>query len=188
MKNISMPFYIAVGLSGVAAISIFIPINSKILVGLSLATLLFTVAQMIDSQINFWNEDTMKLYEVFTKLYNFNLKPENSILAKLFIKYREPSKKEKLFKTISPILYCMAFIALFVGLVFPFHIQNRIESAIVIFSTALLFFSIWIVDKGKKRQEQWDEVMMAVIMNKGDEGDKEVESKLEDDTNGQAEI
>lgn len=180
MKNISMPFYIAVGLSGVAIISFFVQINTKIVAGLSLATLFFTIAQMIDSQINFWNEDMQKQYEVFTKLCNIDCRPESSVLANFFIKYMEPSKKQKVLKILSQIFYCVAFIVLFTGLIFPYNIDSKIESGITILSTALLFFSIWIVDKQHKRKEQWDEVMMAAMMNKAVNEDNENESKLKE--------
>lgn len=179
MKNISMPFYIAVGLSGVAVISFFIQINTKIVAGLSIAALFFTIAQMIDSQINFWNEDMQKRYEVFTNLYNTDRRPENAVLATFFIKYMEPSKKQKVLKILSPIFYCIAFVLLFTGFVFPFNIDYKIESGITILSIALLFFSIWIVDKQHKSKEQWDEVMMAAMMNKAVNENSEIESKLE---------
>lgn len=166
MKNISMPFYIAVGLSGVAIISFFVQINTKIVAGISLATLFFTIAQVIDSQINFWNEDMQKEYEVFANLCNIDCRAENTVLASFFIKHMEPPKKQKVFKVLSPVFYCVAFFVLFTGLVFPFNIDSKIESGITILSTALLFFSIWIVDKQHKKIEEWDEVMMAAMMNK----------------------
>ena len=57
MKNRSMSIYIAIGLIGLFIASFLVEIEAQVVVGLSIATLLFTIAQMLDAQVCFWNED-----------------------------------------------------------------------------------------------------------------------------------
>ena len=52
-----MSIYIAIGLIGLFIASFLVEIEAQVVVGLSIATLLFTIAQMLDAQVCFWNED-----------------------------------------------------------------------------------------------------------------------------------
>lgn len=82
MKNRSMSIYIAIGLVGVFIASFLVEIEAEAVVGLSVATLLFTIAQMLDARVSFWNEDLQNQVDVYNNVGNYNLSPENVLLAK----------------------------------------------------------------------------------------------------------
>lgn len=161
-----MAFYIAIGLIGLCIASFFVEIKAQITMGLSIATLLFTIAQMLDSQINFWSEDLQNQVDVYNNVGNFNLSPENLMLTKTMFKYMDPPKKQKIIRVLASIVYGGAFIVLFLAFVIPLNISEKVGTSIAILSTSLLFFSIWIVDKQQHRKEQWNEVLMVSLMNK----------------------
>ena len=87
MKNRSMSIYIAIGLIGLFITSFFIEIEVQIVVGLSIATLLFTIAQMLDAQVNYWNEDLQNQVDIYNNVGDYNLSPENILLAKTMFRY-----------------------------------------------------------------------------------------------------
>lgn len=77
-----MSIYIAIGLVGVFIASFLVEIEAEAVVGLSVATLLFTIAQMLDARVSFWNEDLQNQVDVYNNVGNYNLSPENVLLAK----------------------------------------------------------------------------------------------------------
>ena len=64
------------------------------------------------------------------------------------------------------VINCVAFIVLFVGFAIPIQIPSQLSAAVSILSTALLFLSIWFVDKQQQRKEQWNEVLMLSLIGK----------------------
>lgn len=79
---------------------------------------------------------------------------------------------------------CVAFIVLFVGFAIPIKIPNQLSTAVSILSTALLFFSIWFIDKQQQRKEQWNEILMLSLIGKNTNQNT---IPVEETENGQAE-
>lgn len=168
MKNRSMSIYIAIGLAALFITSFFVKIEPQIIVGLSIATLLFTIAQLLDSQISFWNEDLQNRMDAYNNIGNFNLSPQNRLFIKIVSKYQNPPKKQKLMRQIASVLYGVAFIVLFLSFVIPINISEKVGTSVTVLSSSLLFFSIWLVDKQQDRKAQWNEVQIAAMLIKDD--------------------
>lgn len=164
MKAKDIALYIAIGLGGLAIISIFVPINQGVLVGLSLSALLFTIAQTLDSQLAYLDEDTQAAIEVANKAGMLNISEKNKLLFKTYLKYDSSDKKKERLRKAVTALNSVAFVILFVGFVVPLNIGAGISSAITVTSTGLLFLSLWLVEKQRRRKEQWNEVLMLSLM------------------------
>lgn len=178
MKSRNMSIYIALGLIGLFIVSWFVDIEPQIIVGLSMATLFFTMAQMLDSQVNFWNDDFQNQIDVYNNIGEFNLDSKNLLFIKIFSKYQNPPKKQKIMRQLATILYSVAFIILFLAFVVPININRKVGTSISILSTSLLFFSIWLVDKQQERKAQWDEVQIAAMLLKDMNQQSEVEDGI----------
>lgn len=178
MKSRNMSIYIALGLIGLFIVSWFVDIEPQIIVGLSMSTLFFTMAQMLDSQVNFWNDDFQNQIDVYNNIGEFNLDSKNLLFIKIFSKYQSPPKKQKIMRQLATILYSVAFIILFLAFVVPININRKVGTSISILSTSLLFFSIWLVDKQQERKAQWDEVQMAAMLLKDMNHQSEVEDGI----------
>lgn len=178
MKSRNMSIYIALGLIGLFIVSWFVDIEPQIIVGLSMSTLFFTMAQMLDSQVNFWNDDFQNQIDVYNNIGEFNLDSKNLLFIKIFSKYQSPPKKQKIMRQLATILYSVAFIILFLAFVVPINIKRKVGTSISILSTSLLFFSIWLVDKQQERKAQWDEVQMAAMLLKDMNHQSEVEDGI----------
>lgn len=187
MKNRSMSIYIAIGLIGLFITSFFIEIEVQIVVGLSIATLLFTIAQMLDAQVNYWNEDLQNQVDIYNNVGDYNLSPENILLAKTMFRYMDQPKKHKFMKILATVLYCVSFVILFIAFVIPLNISENIGTSITILSSALLFFSIWITDKQQERKSQWDEVQMIAMITKNTIAPTTQSVDVEEQQDGQTE-
>lgn len=187
MKSRSMSIYIAIGLAGLFITSIFVKIEPQIIAGLSIATLLFTIAQLLDSQISFWNEDLQNQMDVYNNIGNFNLSPQDLLFFKIVSKYQNPPKKQKIMRQTAAVLYGVAFIVLFLSFVIPISISEKVGTSVTVLSSSLLFFSIWVVDKQQDRKAQWNEVQVAAMLIKNNSSTQTVIKADVEVQNGQAE-
>lgn len=188
MKSRNMSIYIALGLIGLFIVSWFVDIEPQIIVGLSMATLFFTIAQMLDSQVSFWNDDLKNQIDVYNNIGEFNLEPKNLLFIKIFNKYQNPPKKQKIMRWLATILYSVAFVILFLAFVVPININRKVGTSISILSSSLLFLSIWLVDKQQERKAQWDEVQMAAMLLKDMNQQSEVEDGIDIEVQGAEDI
>lgn len=179
MKSRSMPIYIAIGLLGMFIGSFFVDIAPQVIVGLSVATLLFTIAQLLDSQISFWNEDLQNQVDVFNNIGNFNLSPQNLLFVKIASKYQNPPKKQKIMQRIATALYSIAFMVLFLSFVVKINISEEVGTSVTVLSSSLLFFSIWVVDKQQERKAQWNEIQVAAMLIKDTNTKAEIQTNME---------
>ena len=179
MKSRSMPIYIAIGLLGLFVSSFFVDIEPQVIVGLSVAILLFTIAQLLDSQISFWNEDLQNQVDVVNNIGNFNLSPQNLLFIKIASKYQNPPQKQKIVQRIAAVLYSVAFMVLFLSFVVKTNISEEVGTSVTVLSSSLLFFSIWVVDKQQERKAQWNEVQVAAMLIKGTNAKAEIQTDME---------
>lgn len=163
MKKRNVSINIFVGLLVLSIAALYVEIEPKTIVGLSMATLLFTIAQMLDSQVSFWNDDLQNQVDVYNNIGNFNLSPQNLLFFKILAKYQNPPKKQKIMHWIASTLYSVAFIILLLAFVAPISINEKIGTSVTILSSSLIFLSIWLVNKQQERKEQWNEVQIAAI-------------------------
>lgn len=178
MKKRNVAINISVGLVVLSFAALYVEIETKVIVGLSMATLLFTIAQMLDSQVSFWNDDMQNQVDVYNNIGNFNLSPQNLMFIKILSKYQNPPKKQKLMHWLASILYSVAFIILLLAFVAPINISEKVGTSATILSSSLIFLSIWLVDKQQERKEQWNEVQIASMLLK----ETDVQSEVQIDT------
>lgn len=179
MKKRNVAINISVGLVVLSFVALYVEIDTKIIVGLSMATLLFTIAQMLDSQVSFWNDDMQNQVDVYNNIGNFNLSPQNLMFIKILSKYQNPPKKQKLMHWLASILYSVAFIILLLAFVAPINISVKVGTSATILSSSLIFLSIWLVDKQQERKEQWNEVQIAAMLLKETDVQSETEIDME---------
>lgn len=166
MRKNNIALYIAIGLAGLSIISFWFSINQQIAASLSIATLLFTIAQTIESKANYMDEDMQSAVDVANRVGNFNFDDEMMMLFKTWMKYDTSNVKKKWMERVILVINCAAFIVLFAGFAIPIQIPSQLSTAVSILSTALLFLSIWFVDKQQLRKEQWNEVLMLSLIGK----------------------
>lgn len=119
---------------------------------------------MLDSRVSFWNEDLQDQVGAYNNIGAFNLSTKNLLFIKIFSKYQDPPKKQKIMRWLATVFYSVAFIILFLEFVAPININEKVGTSITILSSSLLFLSIWLVDKQQERKAQWDEVQMAAML------------------------
>lgn len=185
MKKRSMAIYIASGLIGLFIVSLFVEIQTQVIAGLSIATLIFTIAQMLDSWTNFWSEDLLNQVDAYNNVGIFNLSPENILLTKVILRYMNQSKRQKIMHILATVLYCISFAILFTSFVVKINISEKVGASVTILSSALLFLSIGIADKQQERKSQWDEAQMIVLMNKNIAIQAKSKNNMEENENGQ---
>ncbi len=183
MRKNNLALYIAIGLAGLAIISLRTGINQQITTSLSIATLLFTIAQTVESKENYMDEDMQNAVDITNKVGNFNYTDETMMFFKAWMKYDTSNTKKKWMERAVIAINCVAFIVLFVGFAIPISIPDQLSMAVSILSTALLFLSIWFVDKQQQRKEQWNEVLMLSLIGKNANQNP---IQVEETENGQA--
>lgn len=166
MRKNNIALYIAIGLTGLSIISLLVCINQQITASLSIATLLFTIAQTIESKANYMDEDMQNAMDIANKVGNFNFNDEMMVFFKTWMKYDTSNVKKKWMERAVTAINCVAFMVLFVGFAIPIKIPDQLSTAVSILSAALLFLSIWLVDKQQQRKEQWNEVLMLSMIGK----------------------
>lgn len=164
MKRNDIALHIAIGLAVLAIISLFMQIGQGIAVGISAATLLFTIAQTIESRLSYLNDDTETAVDVADKAGLMNMSAENVMMFKALLKYDTSDKKKKSLRLLSTAFNCLAFAILFASFVIPISVSEKVSSAITIASASILFISLWFVEKQRCRKDQWNEVLMLSML------------------------
>ena len=100
--------------------------------------------------------------DVFQQFGNINLSEKEKAFFRVYMKY-DDSNKNKALRWISMGLNSLAFAVLFIGLVVPISLPEKAGATVTIFSAALLFFSLWLLEKQKRCKEQWEELRMLAL-------------------------
>lgn len=162
MRKNDIALHISIGLLCLAILSALIPIRQSIVAAISLATLLFTIAQAIDSYLVSSYDNIKESIDVFQQFGNINLSEKEMAFFRVYMKY-DDSNKNKALRWISMGLNSLAFAVLFIGLVVPISLPEKAGATVTIFSAALLFFSLWLLEKQKRCKEQWEELRMLAL-------------------------
>ena len=176
-KNIAL--YMAIGLGCLGVAALFVNIEQSVIVSLSISSLFFTFGQVLASYIYYKKEELPLLVNVYNKAYNFNMDEVDLVFAKTLLECSELSTKEKLIIGLAHLCNFIAFAVLFLGFVIPFNIPNNYTAAIAIFSVALVFVNISIMDFWKERKEQWNKVNLLSLINKS-KNDNNIEVKKDE--------
>ncbi len=104
--------------------------------------------------------------DIANRVGNFNFNDEMMVFFKAWMKYDTSNGKKKWMERIVVLINCIAFSVLFVGFAIPLKMPDQLSTVVSILSTALLFLSIWFVDKQQQRKEQWNEILMLSLIGK----------------------
>ncbi len=173
MKYNNIALYLGVGLTIIAFVSLFICVKENALIGVSIATLLFSIAQIVESQLIALSEISQEQIEAFNKIGKFNMNDANKAFFKYYFRNDDTNHNKKILKVIIIVLNSLAFTVLFLGFVITYQISDKISSMSTLLSGACLFFSMWLIEKDRKRKEQWEEIyMLSLIMDNTENIDK----------------
>lgn len=165
MKRNDTALYIFVGLVSLGIASIYIEIESSIIVSISIAMLLFSIGQLIESIISYNEENMKNALEVNNKTRVTNLTDQEMLIMKSLIQNFNSDKKKQVLRLITIIVNSIAFVVFFLGFVIPINIDPSISAAVTIFSAAAIFLSMWMTERSIRRTEQWEEVLKIMLLN-----------------------
>lgn len=141
MKRNDVAFYLFVGLIILGIASLIWEIQATVITSISLATLLFSIAQSIESAIHFKEENLKNALEVNSKIQLIRCSESEMLSMKSIIQNFNPDNKDKWLRICVAALNCLAFAVFFLGFVIPIKIDSSINAAITIFSVAMIFLS-----------------------------------------------
>lgn len=164
MRRNDTALYICLGLLCLGIASLWIDMKPSIIASISVSMLIFSIAQVVESTIDYNNENMRNALEAFGKINKDSITEEQMMFMKSYILNFDPDKKKRRFKVASSVLYCTAFAILFLGFVIPIRINQKINAAVTIVSASVIFLSMWIAEKGTRRTELWDEVLKLAVL------------------------
>lgn len=179
---------LACGFFALAVLSLFMDISVQIISTLSICSLLFSVAQALQSFLNEREKENKALFEAIDQAGNMNIPKENMLFIQKYFSDFITDKKTKAFKIITDGLECLSIIILICGLVIPMpFLQNeRTGTFCTIGSFSAIFVSIWLVAKVHIRLQKWNDVQLfSLMINQNRENDNTVIPEEKD--NGQIE-
>ena len=165
MKN-NIALYMAIGLICFSLSALFFNIEQSVIVSLSISSLFFTIGQVLDSFIYYKKEELPLLVDTYNKVYNFNMDEADLAITKVLLECSELSTGEKWVIGLAHFFNLIAFAVLFLGFAIPFNIPNNCTAAIAIFSVALVFINVYVMDFWKEKKEQWNKVNLLSLINK----------------------
>ena len=179
MKKGNIVLGMSIGFIVLAIISCFVKISIQIITTLSICSLLFTVAQTIQSFISECDEENLQKFELFKDMGNFQLDKKWEFMYKKYLPIWVNDKKQKMMKTTSNILEIIAFIILLLGLIVPLRWFEHewVNNLCTFLSFGFLFFSIWLIEMVRKRAELWGELRLMNMLLKSN-------NETEDENNG----
>ena len=150
MKN-NIALYMAIGLICFSLSALFFNIEQSVIVSLSISSLFFTIGQVLASFIYYKKEE---------------LDEADLAITKVLLECSELSTGEKWVIGLAHFFNLIAFAVLFLGFAIPFNIPNNCTAAIAIFSVALVFINVYVMDFWKEKKEQWNKVNLLSLINK----------------------
>ena len=164
MKRNDTALYIFVGLLALGVFSFFFKVKSSVIASISIAMLLFSIAQVIEAVISYDEENKKLSLESYKTINGIELTDGQLLFMKSFISNFDPNKKKCALKLISTILHCVAFAILFIGFVAPLDISDSISAAITIISAAMIFLSMWLTERNIRKAGLWEEVQKLSLL------------------------
>ena len=170
MKKSNIALGMSIGFVFLAIISCFVDIPVQVIATLSLCSLLFTVAQTIQSFITEYDEEQRHKFDLFKTMGTFQLDEKWEMIYKKYWPIWTDGKKQKCIRLASNIVEILAFIVLLLGLIVPikWFEYEWVGNLCTFLSFSFLFFSVWLVGVVRNRTEMWTELRMINLMLKED--------------------
>ena len=162
MRYNKMPLYLFVSLFVLSLATIFVDISKQDAVVVSVSALIYTIAQTLQNYLNLFDDDVKAQIDTYNTAYNANLDTPTLIFMKRYAHWFCSPKKTKFLTVAVTVMECIAFTSLVLGLTIriPFLENEKISNFSSIFSFALLFLSIYLVEKYSERKSLWEEIQL----------------------------
>lgn len=159
-KNVALCLFVSFCVLAICAALFDLP--KRVLVAISVSSLIYTFAQTLKSDLELRVEETKTQVDAFNIVGDMNLTPAWIMFMKRYARWLNPSKLSKAIDKIIVVLECVSFVVLLVGFVvpIPFLESGKISDVASVLSFALLFLSVWQVEKYAERKSQWEDIQL----------------------------
>lgn len=171
MKKNNIILGLACAFFALSVASLFISISIQVITTLSICSLLFSIAQAIQSYMSEKGKEDSAMFDAVVELGNVEITDDWKLMFKNHLSWFKTGKKEKRLSIISLIIECASIIVLVCGLVIPipFFNNEKIGTACTVGSFSAIFFSIWLTGIIRSNAKQWNELQMFGIAQKKQE-------------------
>lgn len=168
MKKSNIALGMSIGFGILAVISCFVDVSIQVITTLSLCSLLFTIAQTIQSFITEYGEEQRHKFDLFKTMGNFQVDDKWDLVYKKYWSIWTDDKKQKRIRLASNIVEASAFVVLLIGLIVPikWFEYEWVGNLCTFLSFSFLFFSVWLVGFVRNRTELWTELRMLNMLLK----------------------
>lgn len=177
MKKNNIILGLACAFLVLSVISLFVSIPVQVITTLSICSLLFSIAQAIQSYIDEKGTADKAMFDAAVELGNVEIPDEWKLMFKNHLSWFKPDNKEKTLVIISRIIESASIVVLICGLVIPLRVfeNEKIGTACTIGSFSAIFLSIWMTGIIRSNAKQWNELQMFGIAQRRDK--KDIEEK-----------
>lgn len=177
MKKNNIILGLACAFLVLAVASLFITISVQVITTLSICSLLFSIAQVIQSYIDEKGTEEKAKFDALVELNNIEIDDDWKLMFKNHLPWLKTDKKEKTLRIISCVIECASVVVLVCGLVVPLSVfeNEKIGTACTIGSFSAIFLSIWLTGIIRSNTKQWNELQMFGIAQRKDK--KDIEEK-----------
>lgn len=176
MKKSNIALGMSIGFGILAVVSCFVNISIQVITTLSLCSLLFTIAQTIQSFITEYDEEQRHKFDLFKTMGNFQVDDKWDLVYKKYWSIWTDDKKQKRIRHASNIVEVSAFVVLLIGLIVPikWFEYEWVGNLCTFLSFGFLFFSVWLVGFVRNRTELWTELRMLNMLLKDSDASNSV--------------
>lgn len=162
MRHNKIPLYLFVTFMILLMVTFIVSIPRQTVIIISISALIYTIAQTLQNYLSLFNEDIKAQIDTYNTTCKVNMDTPTLIFMKRYAHWFCPPKKLKLLNAIITALECFAIAILVLGLIIPipFLENDKIGYCASIFSFALLFLSMYLVEIYSERKSLWEEIQL----------------------------
>lgn len=188
MKTNNSAIGISIGFFALAILSFWTNVSIQNISVFSLCSLLFSIAQALESYINSKASESKAMIRAMDKLSNWNL---TEVWKFIYEEYSYPynaGRKDRILLYTSNIVECASFVVLILGLTRPISLfeHEEIGTFCTIASFSILFFSFWLVGRVEKNSQMWKDLTLIGMLLQQENINNPTTTR-EEDTDGQTE-
>ena len=162
MRHNRIPLYLFVSFLLLSLVTFSLDVSKQTVVVVSVSALIYTIAQTLQNYLNLFDDDIKAQIDTYNTTLKAGLDTPTLIFMKRYAHWLCSPKKVKVVNAIIAALECIAITVLVLGLIIPIPIleNEKISTFASIFSFALLFLSIYFVEKYSERKSLWEELQL----------------------------
>ena len=162
MRHNRIPLYLFVSFLLLSLVTFLLDVSKQTVVVVSVSALIYTIAQTLQNYLNLFDDDIKAQIDTYNTTLKAGLDTPTLIFMKRYAQWLCSPKKVKVMNAIIATLECIAIAVLVLGLIIhiPILENEKISTFASIFSFALLFLSIYFVEKYSERKSLWEELQL----------------------------